>query len=39
MAAAKTQLVEAGRILDIPVYDHVIVGGDDYFRFAEAGLL
>jgi len=33
------QLVEAGKILDIPVYDHVIVGGDRYFSFAEAGLL
>jgi DNA repair protein RadC len=33
------QLVEAGRLLDIPVYDHVIVGGDRYFSFAEAGLL
>jgi DNA repair protein RadC len=34
-----TQLVEAGRVLDVPVYDHVIVGGDQYFSFAEAGLL
>lgn len=33
------QLVEAGRLLDLPVYDHVIVGGDRYFSFAEAGLL
>ncbi len=33
------QLVEAGRLLDIPVFDHVIVGGDRYFSFAEAGLL
>jgi DNA repair protein RadC len=33
------QLVEAGRVLDVPVYDHVIVGGDGYFSFAEAGLL
>ncbi len=37
--AVTAQLVEAGRILDIPVYDHVIVGGDTYFSFAEAGLL
>jgi DNA repair protein RadC len=37
--AVTSQLVEAGRILDIPVYDHVIVGGDEYFSFAEAGLL
>lgn len=37
--AITRQLVEAGRLLDIPVYDHVIVGGDRYFSFAEAGLL
>ncbi|MCH7896734.1 MAG: response regulator [candidate division NC10 bacterium] len=34
-----TQLVEAGKLLDMPVYDHVIVAGDHYFSFAEAGLL
>ena len=33
------QLVEAGRLLDLPVYDHVIVGGERYVSFAEAGLL
>jgi DNA repair protein RadC len=33
------QLVEAGRMLDVPVYDHVIVGGDRYVSFAESGLL
>ena len=33
------QLVEAGRILDVPVCDHLVVGGDKYFSFAEAGLL
>ncbi len=33
------QLVEAGRLLDLPVYDHLIVGADRYFSFAEAGLL
>ena len=37
--AVTRQLVEAGRLLDVPVYDHVIVGGDRYFSFAEAGLL
>lgn len=37
--AVTRQLVEAGRLLDMPVYDHVIVGGDGYFSFAEAGLL
>lgn len=37
--AVTRQLAEAGRLLDIPVYDHVIVAGDTYFSFAEAGLL
>ena len=33
------QLVDAGRVLDLPVYDHVVVGGERYVSFAEAGLL
>lgn len=33
------QLVSAGRLLDIPVHDHVIIGRDRYVSFAEAGLL
>ena len=33
------QLVAAGRLLDIPVHDHVIVGGGRYVSFAEAGFL
>ena len=37
--AVTSQLVEAGKLLDMPVYDHVIVGGDRFFSFAEAGLL
>jgi DNA repair protein RadC len=37
--AATRQLVEAGRILDLPVYDHVVVGSGRYVSFAEAGLL
>src|SRR2546421_273901 len=37
--AVTRQLVEAGRVLDLPVYDHVIVGGDRYVSLAEAGLL
>jgi DNA repair protein RadC len=37
--AVTRQLAEAGRLLDIPVCDHVIVAGDRYFSFAEAGLL
>ena len=37
--AITRQLVEAGRLLDMPVYDHVIVGKERYVSFAEAGLL
>ena len=37
--AATRQLVEAGRVLDIPVYDHVIVGQGRFVSFAEAGLM
>jgi DNA repair protein RadC len=33
------QLVEAGKILDILVYDHVVIGNGRYVSFAEAGLL
>ncbi len=37
--AVTAQLVAAGRLLDIPVHDHVIVGRGRYMSFAEAGLL
>src|SRR2546423_1913490 len=37
--AVTRQLVDAGRVLDVPVYDHVVVGGERYVSFAEAGLL
>jgi DNA repair protein RadC len=37
--AATRQLVEAGRVLDVPVYDHVVIGAGRYVSFAEAGLL
>jgi DNA repair protein RadC len=37
--AVTEQLVAAGRLLDIPVHDHVIVGRDRYASFAEVGLL
>lgn len=37
--AVTRQLVEAGRLLDIPVYDHVIVAGDRWTSFANDGLL
>jgi DNA repair protein RadC len=30
---------DAGRVLDIPLHDHVIVGEERYFSFKEAGLL
>jgi DNA repair protein RadC len=33
------QLVAAGRLLDIPVHDHVIIGCGRYVSFLEAGLL
>ena len=33
------QLVQAGRLLDLPVYDHVIVAGDRWLSFVSAGLL
>jgi DNA repair protein RadC len=37
--AVTTQLVAAGRLLGVPVLDHVIVGHDRYLSFAEEGLL
>jgi DNA repair protein RadC len=37
--AVTRQLVDAGKLLDIPVYDHVIIGNGRYVSFAEAGLL
>jgi len=37
--AVTRQLVEAGRIIDVPVYDHIVVGAGRYVSFAESGLL
>ena len=37
--AVTRQLVDAGRLLDMPLYDHVILAGERYVSFAEAGLL
>ena len=37
--AVTKQLVEAGRLLDLPLYDHVILAGDRFFSFATGGLL
>src|SRR5437879_3416827 len=36
--AITRQLVDAGHVLDIPVYDHLVVGAPRYLSFAEAGL-
>ena len=38
--AVTRQLVEAGRLLDVPVYDHVILGAPGrLYSFAQEGLL
>ena len=37
--AVTRQLLEAGRLLDLPVYDHVIVAASRYASFVELGLL
>ncbi|MEZ4413801.1 MAG: DNA repair protein RadC [Gemmatimonadales bacterium] len=37
--AVTRQLVAAGRLLDLPVYDHVVIAGDRFVSFATAGLL
>jgi len=33
------QLSEAGKVLDIKVVDHIIVTSDDYYSFADEGVL
>ncbi|MFI5300162.1 MAG: DNA repair protein RadC [Polyangiales bacterium] len=37
--AITAQLVAAGRLLDIPVADHVVIGRGRYLSFAEGGML
>lgn len=37
--AITSQLVAAGRLLDIPIHDHVVIGRGRYVSFAEMGLL
>jgi DNA repair protein RadC len=37
--AVTRQLVAAGELLDLPVYDHVIIAGDRFLSFATRGLL
>lgn len=37
--AVTKQLVESGRILGIPVHDHIIIAGSSFTSFADRGLL
>lgn len=37
--AITSQLVAAGRLLDIPIHDHVVIGRGRFVSFAEAGLM
>lgn len=34
-----TKLIEAGKVLDIVVQDHLIIGSADYFSFRDEGLM
>jgi len=33
------KIAEAGKLLDISVYDHIIIGNKQYFSFADEGLM
>jgi len=33
------KLIKSGEILDIPVYDHLIITSNGYFSFKEQGLI
>ena len=33
------RLVDAGRLLSIPIVDHIILGRERYFSFLDAGIL
>lgn len=37
--ALTARLVECGKLLDIVVFDHLIMGAEGFFSFADAGLL
>jgi len=37
--AVTQQMVEAGRCMGIPVLDHIIIAGKDYYSFAREGLI
>lgn len=32
-------LVEVGRLQNIPVLDHIIIGEDNYYSFSEQGII
>jgi DNA repair protein RadC len=34
-----TKLANAGRMLDIAVLDHIIIGSDEFYSFADSGIL
>ena len=33
------KVVDAGKIMEVPILDHIIVGDNDYFSFADEGLI
>lgn len=33
------KIKEAGELLGLPLADHIVIGGDDYFSFLDKGLL
>ena len=33
------KIVEAGKLMNIEIFDHVIIGGDSYFSFADKNLI
>jgi DNA repair protein RadC len=33
------KIIDGGKLLDITVIDHLIIGMDDYFSFADEGLM
>ena len=37
--AVTRQLVTAGQLLDLPVYDHIIIAGESWISFATAGMM
>ena len=37
--ALTKRMQKAGKLLEVPLLDHVIIGGDSYFSFLDAGML